>query len=595
MDSQIRLRIAGIRERKSGFTPLVAVGDAFDIVMDKGVSTISESPYYVVRHTSDDVIYLLVDTEVCSYDVGTRGVLCIALAWPANKKLAGNKSPYSLLSAVYKTFQALYMRPSENRYLFTDTTIDHEIFERIVESCHLEPSSGNYVPMEGMLTGIICVPMEKLDAFFRDTQYPEFRKYKDIEIGTSCQSQATPELTGLEIPRPVSYEVWVNGQSTSFFLSRNEDSYTASAPSTSTYEYESVSFTLGELLGSKNGELLKGKDSVIRLDVGHERIDCQLKKKEISYLVRLGWVNLSEASRTEILGLLKEKKLGIKLDGILLEWKDKVYVPASRIYAPVTLNFSQWGGYNLSVSSSVDSSTRVLTITIKGQSVQMQGNKQMRDNVFSAHVDENVMLDEMSSGSSQISRMDRWRNFRGGLVVGILLGVGGTFLWQNLSEKAHVVIPDRTPTVENEVEAEKEVATNLPEENVPVESDSLFQEDAERAAAAKAAADAKVAAAKAAADAKVAADAKAAARIEIQQLVIAGDIAACRAHPGWNKYLTRIERYTVENLLNLEGRTGVVKKNLENLRKIYQPAFTWELVEFLNKEIVRIENNGISN
>ena len=74
MDSQIRLRIAGIRERKSGFIPLVAVGDAFDIVVDRGPS-------------------------------------CIVLVWLANKKLAGNKSPYSLLSAEYKIFSGFLHAP----------------------------------------------------------------------------------------------------------------------------------------------------------------------------------------------------------------------------------------------------------------------------------------------------------------------------------------------------------------------------------------------------------------------------------------------------------------------------------------------------
>ena len=565
MNSQIRLQIAGTRERRTGFTPLLVVGPSFDpIVMERGVSMIAESPYYVIKHTADNVIYLLVDTQVCPNDVDISGVLCIALVWSADKKLADNKSPYSLLSAIYRTFQALYMHPSGGRYKFTDTAIDNEIFERIIESCHLESSSKNYVSMEGSLTGIVCVPADKLDDFFRDTQYSEFRKYKDIEIGTSCQKLATPELAGLEIPRPVSYEVWVNGKSVSFFLSKEKDGYTASAPATSTYEYESVSFTLGELLGAKNGQLQKGGGSVISLDAAHERIDCQLKKKEIKYLVRLGWVNLSETARTEILALLKEKKVGIKLSGVLLDWKDEVYVPASKVYAPVTLTSSQWGVYNLSVFSSVDTSARVLMITIKGQSGIQR--KQMSDNVLSAYVENEMRPSEVSSGSQQVNRVNRWRKQRRvlvvGILVGILLGVGGTFLWQNLSGKENVAGSEESASVEVAAETKEE----------PVENDSLSQKIDSEAAEKKAVE-------------------KEAARTEIQHLVVEGNLAACRAHPGWKKYLTLKERNTVEGLLDLRYKKGSIKKNLESLREKYLSTFTWEQVDYLNNEIVKIVNN----
>ena len=572
MNSQIRLQIAGTRERRTDFTPLLVVGPSFGpIVMEREVSIIAESPYYVIRHTADNVIYMLVDTQVRPGDVDTSGVLYIALAWPPDKKLTGNKSPYSLLSAIYRTFQALYMHPSGGRYKFTDTAIDNGIFERIIDSCHLETSSKNYVPMEGNLTGIVCVAADKLDDFFRDTQYPEFRKYKDIEIGTSCQNLATPELAGLEIPRPVNYEVWVNGKSVSFSLSREEDSYMASAPATSTHEYESVSFVLGELLGSKNGQLQEGEGSVIRLDAEHERIDCQLKKKEINYLVRLRWVNLSEAARTEILALLKEKKLGIRLNDKLLDWKDEVYVPVSKVHDSVALTSNQWGVYNLSVFSSVDSAARMLIITIKGQS-GIQG-KQMSDNVLSAYMENKMRPIEVSSGSQQMNRVNRWRKsgrvLMAGIFVGILLGIGGTFLWQNLSGKENVSSSEESSIVEVGAETKEESVTTLPEEK-DRENDSLRQEIVEPVSAEQAVA-------------------KENARIELQRLVMDGDIVVCRAHPGWKKYLTPKERNTVEGLLNLNGKKGTVRKKLEKLRNTYLPTFTWEQVDFLNDEIVKIE------
>lgn len=348
----------------------------------------------------------------------------------------------------------------------------------------------------------------------------------------------------------------------------------ASAPATSTYEYESVSFVLGELLGSKNGQLQKGEGSVIRLDAEHERIDCQLKKKEINYLVRLGWVNLSEAARTEILALLKEKKLGIRLNDKLLDWKDEVYVPVSKVHDSVALTSNQWGVYNLSVFSSVDSAARMLIITIKGQS-GIQG-KQMSDNVLSAYMENKMRPIEVFSGSQQMNRVNRWRKsgrvLMAGIFVGILLGVGGTFLWQNLSGKENVSSSEESSIVEVGAETKEEPVTTLPEEK-DRENDSLRQEIVEPVSAEQAVA-------------------KENARIELQRLVVAGDIVVCRAHPGWEKCLTPKERNTVEGLLNLNGKRGTVRKKLENLRDKYLPAFTWEQVDFLNSEIVKIESEN---
>ncbi len=569
MKSQIALRIAGTKERKAGFAALVIVG-----VLDGGegenmdrVTLISEKPSFVIKQTPEYVLYQLIDRKVTSYDVDTPGILSIAVTIPAKKRLA-TKSPYSLLMEVYNTFRSTYMKETlDGKDSFVNVDVKKDLFDDIVKRYNDDLTDGRtaYVSMNPQgLTGIICVPADKLDDFFRDTQYPEFRKYKDIEIGTSCQSQATPELAGLEIPRPVNYEVWVNGKSVSFSLSKEKDGYTASVPATSTHEYESVSFTLGELLGAKDGQLQKGDGSVISLDAAHERIDCQLKKKEIKYLVRLGWVNLSETARTEILALLKEKKVGIKLSDMLLDWKDEVYVPASKVHDSVALTSSQWGVYNLSVFSSVDASARVLMITIKGQS-GIQG-KQMSDNVLSAYVENEMRPSEVSSGSQQVNRVNRWRRQRRvlvvGILVGILLGVGGTFLWQNLSGKENVA--------DSEESASVEVAAETKEE--PVENDSLSQKIDSEAAEKKAVE-------------------KEAARTEIQHLVVEGNLAACRAHPGWKKYLTLKVRNTVEGLLDLRYKKGSIKKNLESLKEKYLSTFTWKQVDYLNNEIVKIVNN----
>ena len=605
MKSQIALRIAGTKERKAGFAALVIVG-----VLDGGegenmdrVTLISEKPSFVIKQTPEYVLYQLIDRKVTSYDVDTPGILSIAVTIPAKKRLA-TKSPYSLLMEVYNTFRSTYMKETlDGKDSFVNVDVKKDLFDDIVKRYNDDLTDGRtaYVSMNPQgLTGIICVPADKLDDFFRDTQYPEFRKYKDIEIGTSCQSQATPELAGLEIPRPVNYEVWVNGKSVSFSLSKEKDGYTASVPATSTHEYESVSFTLGELLGAKDGQLQKGDGSVISLDAAHERIDCQLKKKEIKYLVRLGWVNLSETARTEILALLKEKKVGIKLSDMLLDWKDEVYVPASKVHDSVALTSSQWGVYNLSVFSSVDASARVLTITIKGAPVpnvaKRTNNRDMpfnpttelavpAENTSNSYVSD-LSTDDSSAQAKQAKRKRLWLLMGASWLIGVLCGVGCTFLWQNLLGKENVAGSEEASSVEVAAETKEESVTTLPKEEEQVENDSLSQETdlkaAEKEAAEKEAAEKKAAEKKAAE--------RETARTEIQQLVVEGNLAACRAHPGWKKYLTQKERNTVEGLLNLKGKRGTMKKSLENLRDTYLSTFTWEQVDYLNDEIVKIVN-----
>uniref|UniRef100_UPI00280BFA1B hypothetical protein n=1 Tax=uncultured Bacteroides sp. TaxID=162156 RepID=UPI00280BFA1B len=336
------------------------------------------------------------------------------------------------------------------------------------------------------------------------------------------------------------------------------------------------------------------------LDAAHERIDCQLKKKEIKYLVRLGWVNLSETARTEILALLKEKKVGIKLSDMLLDWKDEVYVPASKVHDSVALTSSQWGVYNLSVFSSVDASARVLTITIKGAPVpnvaKRTNNRDMpfnpttelavpAENTSNSYVSD-LSTDDSSAQAKQAKRKRLWLLMGASWLIGVLCGVGCTFLWQNLLGKENVAGSEEASSVEVAAETKEESVTTLPKEEEQVENDSLSQETdlkaAEKEAAEKEAAEKKAAEKKAAE--------RETARTEIQQLVVEGNLAACRAHPGWKKYLTQKERNTVEGLLNLKGKRGTMKKSLENLRDTYLSTFTWEQVDYLNDEIVKIVN-----
>ena len=282
---QIALRISGTKQRQAGFAPLVALGvlpgdegdnmDRSTIVIDK--------PVYIIKHAPEYALYQLIDRKVKSFDADAPGVLSIALAIPRNNQLADGKSPYTLLKEVYECFRQNFMVPVEDgRDSFLNRDADSALFREIVNRYPLEERRSSYVTMSPAgLTGTLCLPREKMEDFFRDTQYEQFSSFRYIEIGQNCPT--SPGLDGLEIPRPIRYEVFVNDQSRHEFLSKPFDSYTATEPNTSLYSYEPIAFTLDELLKAPEHRIVNGKNgkNVVELDFPRNRINCRLGKTEV--------------------------------------------------------------------------------------------------------------------------------------------------------------------------------------------------------------------------------------------------------------------------------------------------------------------------
>ena len=192
---QLALRVAGTKQRRAGFAPLVTVGV---LAGDEGANMyrstmVAERPAYVVKHAPTYILYQLIDRGAKPFDADANGVLSIALTISSNSQLAEGKSPFTLLDEVYKKFVETYMEStSDGRLSFIDTDNDNEIFREIVSQYKLEPRRSSYVTMSQQgLTGVVCVPQDKLVDFFANTQYKEFAQFKDIEIGISCAAQET--------------------------------------------------------------------------------------------------------------------------------------------------------------------------------------------------------------------------------------------------------------------------------------------------------------------------------------------------------------------------------------------------------------------
>lgn len=316
--NSIALRIAGTKQRQAGFAPLATVGVLAGnegANMDR-VLMVPEKPSFLIKHTEDYILYMLMDRRVKSFDADASGVLSIALTIGRAVCLSGGKSPYDLLMEVYDTFRTRYMVPvSDGRDAFQNVDIDSEVFREIVGRYPLEACERPYVRMNpGTLSGIVCVPREQLSDFFRDTQYPEFASYRDIEIGSECLAMVSPGLDQLRIPRPVSYRVHVNGRPTGQSLNLPSDVCRASAPSSPMEEYEPVDFTLGELLSAPAGVLEKG-GAVIRLKKAEEAIYCQLQHQDVKYAVYTSISGFDERDRNEVKQAFIDGQIRIQLDG----------------------------------------------------------------------------------------------------------------------------------------------------------------------------------------------------------------------------------------------------------------------------------------
>lgn len=310
----IGLRIAGTKQRQAGFTPLVSIGI---LAGDEGLglymgTSIPEKPTYVIKHAADYILYKIVDQQVKAFDVPTSGLLCVALTIPRGKRLAGDASPYSLLKEVYDTFVSTYMtRLADGRDSFKDEDCDSEVFRQIVSKYELEDYNGPYVAMNPQgAVGILSVPQDNLEDFFRNTQYKEFKDYKEIQVGVNCEKLASPGLANLHQP---SYEVWVNGSPTGIKLERSADGHTAQAPGTKHYTYDSVAFTLGDLLKAPNNTIRQG-GSTVRLDFDRERVDCSLEKKDIIYNVYIEWAGDVQEGKADIISLARNRKLLFTID-----------------------------------------------------------------------------------------------------------------------------------------------------------------------------------------------------------------------------------------------------------------------------------------
>ena len=377
---KIGLCVAGTKSRQGGFTPLVIAGilAGGEVNGMDRTTLVVEKPVYVIKHTSEYILYLLIDSKVKPCDRDTFGVLSIALTIARDMRLADGKSPYALLKDVYDKFRSDYMVPDGTDCdRFINKEVNPADFASIMEQYPVENHSWDkYVEMDPSgLSGTLCVPQDKMEDLFRDSQYTEFAAFKEIEIGTYCQT--TIGLENIEIPRPVVYSIELNGKPIkSTTVSRPEDKFdTASVlHNTTDVEYENMSFSLGDLLEAPEHriESESGNSSVV-LDTKRKLIVCTIEKTPITYSLSYEIHEGTEEQQKQLVDWISNGKVQLAFGGTPVGFPPatsplnpkQTYIRASLAHKSVSYRANDLDlTFKLSVQATVDDNEKHVQVTI---------------------------------------------------------------------------------------------------------------------------------------------------------------------------------------------------------------------------------------
>ena len=277
MQNIIKLRISGNPNSQGGFNALINKGVIPQgIIEEDRPFPISDNPGICLCHKDDQILYVLHDSKVVPSDAERDGRLTILMSIPKGFTIQNGTSPYEVLMEIYKFFVDNCMTPIEGSEVKRFKTMDaifaqSEDCKAILNKYELEKGSLEYYTMATSGTAAtLNVPTSKLNEFFSDTQYPEFRTYKEIYITT--QGKSSEALAGIKIPREKEYEIWVNErfQSKGTLLTTTPIQ-SSGGLNTEDITYDPVSVTLQELIEAEGNKLTFGQ-STAELNLKTRRI-----------------------------------------------------------------------------------------------------------------------------------------------------------------------------------------------------------------------------------------------------------------------------------------------------------------------------------
>lgn len=299
--AELQLYIGGNPRRHLGFIDLVGVPSVGYVENSKYGAHLGDKSYYILCHDVDYVHYALVDkTYKCSDVPSLFAQLEFWLSVPKGMKLS-SISPYKLLNDIHDKFVEQYTtRDIVDNPICKDIgpkEYDKSLFESIIAQVVLADDRSMYVQMKGDKSGYIrCESNDKIDQLLSDTQYEEFRAFRDVIISTSCASKSEAELLSIVIPRPHKYTVYcyIDDDTREMHRSKNSLMYDTDSFDTldilsddQRYKYSEVRFTLGELKNAPDGKKYEGVKLVAELISDQDSIRCYVSREVRTYPVYL--------------------------------------------------------------------------------------------------------------------------------------------------------------------------------------------------------------------------------------------------------------------------------------------------------------------
>ena len=375
----IKLKIFSNPTRFDGFNQLISKGNISigNKEADRNFP-ISDSPAICLFHRDDHVYYFLRESgaSILPLDSESDGRLSIILAIPKNHSIKGGVSPYEVLMDVYNSFISKYMTVINDsnikRFKSTLESIvaEGDEFRKILDKYELEPVSTEYVPMnpEG-IPATLHLPQDKLNEFFCDTQYPEFRTYKEIYITT--QGKSSEELAGIKIPREKEYEIWENDRfQKKSPLFATTPIHSNGGLNSEDITHDPVSVTLQELIEAEGNKLTFGQ-STAELNLKTRRITLTIPPIKVYYKLEFVFKGDEE-------GIKKLKQnLETGVNSLLIDGTDvskEISNPDSRIAPSKTNGRIQFTGIlqGCNISAKIDRNIvdkkAVLTLSITKKS-----------------------------------------------------------------------------------------------------------------------------------------------------------------------------------------------------------------------------------
>lgn len=271
VNQYISVKVCGNPDSNSGFVPILlfnspsfAVEDQFYVGFDNC------SYFYTIKTTKTQTIYKLVKNNVRSFGAARAGSLVIAFSVPKNYVIEGGYTPYDVLEKLKNEFLKKCMTckdPVRETYEFNSGRIDQHVLDEVACEFTISPQpSPDRVMNPNAPKGYVVKSDAEIEKMFHDLNYPEFDNYSEIIVAESVNQTSYTPINNIQIPRPKSYAVFVDGAFKMSCADLTQMLTVSSNSPSEYYENKSVHFTIQNL---KDGDIIPG----IELQEVNERIN----------------------------------------------------------------------------------------------------------------------------------------------------------------------------------------------------------------------------------------------------------------------------------------------------------------------------------